>query len=640
MLFGLTPEERERLAWLGGVLIPLKAAFREIIVVSLFVNLLALASPIFVLQVYDRVVYSGGMSTLTGLVIGMALVAVFDYVLRQTRANIVQKVALKIEVEVGQRLFDKVMCLPLRTLESRPTAFWQTLFRDVDLVRNTLSGSSAVLVADLPFTIFALMLIMVIAPPVGAVLVIALPAFMFLAWYSGRSLDSANQTERKAGGSRDTLIAELISGRTTVKALALDRAMRPLWEDRAAGAIEQALTRGGKADGFVNVANGLTLATTVAQTTVGAIFIVSKDMTMGALVAANMLAGRLLGPLNQLVGTWRTYSQFRQSVMRLADLFAEDEENRVSGIAMERPKGKITLDHVIFGYGGKNAPVVDNVKFDIGPGGITALLGKNGSGKTTILKLIHGLYKPTSGRVLLDGADTAQFTREELVRWMGYVPQECVLFTGSIRDNIAYGNPQASDEDILRAARQAGVHQYIIDFPDGYNTQVGEAGSRLSGGQRQRLVIARALVVDPPVLLLDEPTASLDRQAEEEFRATLVELAKSRTVVMVTHSPILLSSCHQIVALDKGKVAISGSAAELLPKLFGYRRSSDSSTPAHLAQSAPRPATAKPAAPAQTTTTAQKTTVQAPVAQAAVTVHASPAVPTTAAPASAPEGSS
>ncbi len=199
-------------------------------------------------------------------------------------------------------------------------------------------------------------------------------------------------------------------------------------------------------------------------------------------------------------------------------------------------------------------------------------MGRNGSGKTTLLKVLQGLYKPSTGRVLLDGADIAQFTRGELADWIGYVPQESVLFEGSVRDNITHRRPDSDDEEIIRAATAAGVHHFIIDLPDGYATEIGEAGRRLSGGQRQRISVARALVGDPPVLLLDEPSSNLDRQAEQELRDTITELGRQRTVIVVTHSPILLASCDNLVALDKGKIALAGPAKEILPRLFGSAR--------------------------------------------------------------------
>ncbi|CAA7615766.1 ABC-type protease/lipase transport system, ATPase and permease components [Candidatus Terasakiella magnetica] len=561
----------DKTSWLKPIIEPLRPVMRELLVASLFINLMALAVPIFVMQVYDRVIGHNGISTLQGLVLGVGVLLLFDWIIRTSRGRIMQTAALRVDVEIGTKLFDKVMHLPLRTLESRPASFWQTLFRDVDAIRNTVSGATAILLADLPFVLIFLGVIFVIGRPLAMVFVLLFVAFMVLAWRSGGAMAESTGKEKNVQAARDSLVAEIIAGRATVKAVALDRAIRPLWEDRQAGTIEQSIQRGAVADGYVNLGQGLTMLGSVALTTVGAVYIMDHELSMGALVACNMLSSRLYGPINQLVGAWKTFAAFRQSVERLGQIFGEDEERRVSSIKRERPSGHLTLEDVSFAYDKKAQPAATIDRLEIAPNGITAVLGRNGSGKTTLLKIILGLYHPAKGRVLLDGADIAQFTRAELAGWMGYVPQECVLFNASIRDNIAYGQPDCTDEAILDSAKIAGVHHYIVDLPDGYGTSIGEAGSRLSAGQRQRIAIARALIGNPPVLLLDEPSASLDRQAEEDLRNTLAELAKTRTIIIVTHSPVLLPICRDVVVLDKGCIAAAGPAAETLQRLFGVR---------------------------------------------------------------------
>ncbi len=620
-------------AWLAPFIRPLRPVFIEVFAMSFFVNLIALAVPVFSLQVYDRVIGNQGFSTLQGLALGMLLVLAFDFILRQARSRILQTVAMRIDVLVGREIFRKFISLPLQTLESRAANQWQALFRDVDVVRNTLSGASAVLICDIPFAILFLGLILTIATPVAWVLLIILPAFLFVAWRSANVMTAANRQERDSAMTRDTLIAEMIAGRATIKALALDRAMGPMWEDRHAANIENAIMRGAKTDFYQNVGMSLTMVTTIAMTSVGAIAIITQNMTMGALIAANMLSGRLLGPLNQLVGQWRAFTGFRQSVERLGETMALASERLEAEIRLGRPKGEIVAENVVFSYAPNLAPVVDSVSVTIKAGGIHILVGRNGSGKSTLLKLLMGLYSPQTGRVLLDGADIAQFTRGELATWIGYVPQDCVLFAGSVRDNIAYRVPGATDEQIIKAATAAGVHHFIIDLPDGYASDIGEAGRRLSGGQRQRIAVARALVGDPVILVLDEPSSSLDRQAETELRTTLADLAKAHTVIMVTHSPVLLTCADDLVALDRGKVALAGPAKEILPRLFG-QAPPPPAAPAATAKPAPPPAaptaTAKPApppaAPAATPKPAPAAMPRpAPVAVAAKPLQAKPA---------------
>ena len=318
--------------------------------------------------------------------------------------------------------------------------------------------------------------------------------------------------------------------------MALEQAIKPTWEDKHADTIERALVRGGRTDTFSNIGSSLTMLTTIALVTAGALAIIDLRLTIGALIASTMLGNRVIGPFNQLVGNWRNYANCRQALKRLDAVFALPEDRTERSIRLDRPEGRLTLEAVSYGYEEGRPPVIDNLSMEVKPPGMLGVVGRNGCGKTTLLKMMQGLYPPTSGRVLLDGGDTSQFSRNDLATWIGYVPQECFLFAGTIRENIAITNPEANDEEVVRAATLAGVHEYVIDLPDGYATEIGEAGSRLSGGQRQRIAIARALLPDPPILLLDEVSGNLDMQAEISLRDMLSELARDHTIVVVTHT--------------------------------------------------------------------------------------------------------
>ncbi|MBY0508874.1 MAG: peptidase domain-containing ABC transporter, partial [Rhodospirillaceae bacterium] len=330
--------------WLKALVEPLTPLFKEVLAVSLFVNILAVAVPVFVLQVYDRVIFHAGLSTLQGLVIGILAVVAFDFLLRRVRARILQTVALRIDVAVSRRLMDKLLALPLRSLESRPAAFWQVLFRDAEVVRNTLSGPTAVLAMDLLFAILFLAIVAVIALPVFWVLVAVFAAFIALAWHAGRFVSDATDKEKLKLINRDALVSELIAGRTTIKALALGDRMREMWEERQEASILGGLERGAESERYVFLGQSMTLIATIAMTTIGALAILDQKLTIGGLIAANMLSSRLLAPLNQLVGAWRTYAAFKQSAERLGRIFGEQEEIAQSPIQMPRPKGRVTLD--------------------------------------------------------------------------------------------------------------------------------------------------------------------------------------------------------------------------------------------------------------------------------------------------------
>lgn len=550
---------------------PIWPATGELLTLSLFVNLLALAVPVFVLQVYDRVVAKAGLTTLQGLAIGMAIVIVFDFILRQARSRVVQRASLRYDLHFGRILFEKLNRLPLRVLESRPGAFWQGLFRDADTVRNAVAGPPAIMLIDLPFAVLFMVIIYIVAEPLVWVIIGAAIVFILFALRSGYSIGAATTAERSSTLGRDAFLADIVANRTTIKALSLEPAVMPLWRDKMVDAMDQSMQRGRITDGYGNLGLSLTIATTVILTTVGALAIMSQEISVGSLVATNMLANRIVGPFAQLVNQWRALVMARQSARRMAEVLALPDDHRVQSIDLPRPEGAVSVDNASFTFQRDGEPVLRDIRLRFPSGGMHAIVGPNGSGKTTLLKMMMGLYPPAKGRVLLDGADIAQFPARQLARWVGYVPQENVLLAGTIRENLVRGRDDIDDNAVLAAAQAIGAHEFIVDLADGYGTVVGEGGRTLSGGQRQRLAIARALIGDPPVLLMDEPSASLDRAAEEALRDRLVELARDHTIILVTHSPILLAACRNVVVLDKGVVTRGGPAQEILPTLFARR---------------------------------------------------------------------
>jgi ATP-binding cassette subfamily C protein LapB len=557
--------------WFGLVFGHLTGNLPELLAMSLFINLMALAAPLFVTQVYDRVIYHAGLTTLQALVAGMACVLIFDFLLRQARSRVLQSIALKIDIGLGRRVFEKLAHLPLGLLEARPSHSWQFLFRDLEMVRNTVSGASLIVLIDLPFIILFVGLVSWLAPPLTWVFLSVCVAFVLLAAWNAITVRRAAEIERRNAQQRDRLVSEIIQGRTIMKAMAMNHVLQPRWEELHAATIGAALSRGRRSDSAVNAGMEIGVLSTVALTSVGAVAILDQNMSVGALVAANLLASRFVSPLSQLVSNWRSYVGFRDSARRLAELLAEPSERQQAVLDMPRPAGRLQLDDVHFAYaadGPDAASALNGITARYGPGGLHAIVGANGSGKTTLLKVMQGLYPPSSGRVLLDDGDIAQFSRGQIAGWIGYVPQDCFLFAGNIRDNIARFDPSIDDARILAAAVTAGVHAFASDLPQGYATEVGEGGQRLSTGQRQRIAIARALVSDPPILLMDEPTGNLDAQAEENLGQQLRALARNHTIIIVTHSPNLLPICDSITMLAKGQIAMAGRADQVLPKLL------------------------------------------------------------------------
>ena len=555
--------------WLHELLLPLRPAYRQAIMLAFLINLIALGTAVYSLQVYDRVIGHAGYSSLIALSVAMVIAMCFDYVLRTGRAHLMQRLGVQVEAEIAQRAFARMLTLPTLVLESRPQAYWQTVFRDIELVRSTCSDAAALLLIDLPFLLLSLILLGLIAWPLLPVAILTISAFVILAWRSGRVTRQAAETEREKLVGRDVTIAELAGARLMLKSAGANQTAYVRWEKNYVSWMSEALGRSREADHYRDVAYGMTTLNTVVTTGFGAIAILSQLMTMGALISANILAGRMISPLVQLVGQWKQFGQFQAAKKRLDALFAQPLDRMESGLALPRPQGTFHLDAVTFKYPRSQHDQLQAISGQLGPFGLHAIVGANGSGKTTLLKLLRGLYPPVSGRVLLDGADIAQFSQQDLARWIGYLPQQVHLISGTVRENITLAEPDISDDLVIAAARRACAHDFVLDLPDGYATEVGEAGSRFSGGERKRIAIAQVLLRDPPVLLMDEPTADLDHQAEQAFLVTLRELAKDHTVIVVTHSMAVLSQCNGILVLDKGQLKAAGPARQILPSL-GY----------------------------------------------------------------------
>ena len=556
-----------KFGWLRATILSSKAQLRGVILVSFFVNLLALSVPVFVMQVYDRVIFHGGLNTLYGLVAGIIFVLIFEYVMRQGRSRIFQAFAVRLDVIIGRKLYDKVMTLPLLTLESRPTAYWHLLFKDLEIVRNALSGPSAALAIDLPFAVIFFLIVCVIASPIAWVLVAVIPLFMVLAWRSGISMNSVSMREHDGIISRDDFMGELLSARETVKSLALQKSLKPVWEARHGELIYRSRERGQVADSHQTLAHVMMVSSTVAVTTIGALAILDQKMTIGALIAANMLGARMIMPMTQLVSQWRIFSQLRQSVTRLDTVFKLGGERLKTAVKLAVPEGTLKFEKVNFAYGNNTVDVVSGIEGVIGPKGMHALVGSNGSGKSTFLKVVRGLYSPDQGRVLIDGADISQFSQDVLAYWVGFLPQETSLFSGSIRDNIAITQPDVTDPSVIEAAKMAEAHDFILDMPDGYATMLTESGGNLSKGQRQRLALARAFLNNPPIMLLDEPTSNLDENAEKNLAANLKIASQQSTVLAVTHSEEVLSVCDSILVMEKGRIVMAGPAKQVLDRL-------------------------------------------------------------------------
>lgn len=553
--------------WLNDIVEPLKSGYKQSLWLSLGINVIALLSSIFALQVYDRVVAKGGLNTLTALGLGMLIAIAFDVLLRQGRSLLLRKIGINIETSIAKQVFQRMMELPARFLEKRPPAFWTATFRDIELLRSTMAGAPALLLIELPFLILTFVLLAVIATPLLPVVFGVLLVFMILAWRSQQTLQYTAEGEKEKLLSRDAMLAELTHSRTQIKALGPTPLLDQKWQHHYAQWMEESVQRSAEADQYRDYAQDLMLLSTVLMTTFGAIAILNQELSIGALIAANILSGKMVGPMVQLVSHWRTYGQFQHAQQRLTELFDQPLDLQETALEFTRPKGIMTLEKVTFGYVDGQKPHVFEVSGRLGPTGLHTIIGNNGSGKTTLLKLLRGLYTPVEGRVLIDDIDLVQLGQQSIADWIAYLPQQPRLIDSSIKECLTMHMPSATDADILQATKASGAYDFITQLPEGFDTQVGEAGNVFSSGQIKRIALAQVLIKNTPVLLLDEPTSDIDKPTEQHLLRTLCELSKTRTIIIVTHSTAILQSADGIVLMENSQVVGAGPGEQLRPKL-------------------------------------------------------------------------
>ena len=555
-------------SWLASAVKLSNRDIIRLITYSLFINILALATPIFVLQVYDRVVFQAGLETLKALVLGVFIALVFDFILRQARSRLLQFISLKIDGRLGDTVFDRFSELNLEDLEKKPAWFWQNIFRDVAQIRNFIGGGTVIIFIDIPFSIIFISIIYLIAPPLIWVFIFSVAIFSVLAWLAFKITRAATSAEHSSRAEVENLIIEIVSNRATVKSLNIAEHLKTVWIEKHSQTMERSLHRGRSADLFANVNVVLTMGVTVALTSFGAVAVLEQSMTIGSLIAANMLATRVIQPLSQLSLAWRTLNQFRGSRDRLGNLVQETDLLRKKVVGFSLSNAKIELEGLHFAYDAEKK-IFEGISLKLEPAKIHAVVGNNGSGKSTLLKLLLNLYSPHAGKVIWDGADIRQFNPSQISNWCGYVPQECTLFTGSIRDNVAGFRDNVSDEEVINIARAMGLHDDLSDLPSGYGTKIGENGHILSVGQRQKIAIARALATNPKVIMLDEPTSNLDQRSEQLLISTLQDQAKrnSSTIIIITHSPAILAHVDSITLLGAGKIQLTGPRGDVLPKI-------------------------------------------------------------------------
>ncbi len=555
--------------WFWGVIRENRKLYRDVILGSVAINLFALAMPLFVLNIYDRVVPNHATETLWVLSAGVFVVLCFDLLLRLMRSTFVDLAASRADVKLSSRIMARVLGM---RMEARPqsTGSFVAMLQSFESVRSFIGSATVIAMVDLPFVLMFVAIIGIIGPPLMIPLVVGIIFILLYALAAQGKLHDLSETTLKVGAQRNATLVESVSQLETVKALRGESRVQGSWEQASAFLSRTGAQLKSLGSSVTSLAQWVQHTVGVCVILVGVYLIVDGSLTQGGLIAAYMLSSRALAPVSQAAGLLAQYHQSATALESLNRVMEMPVERSESGY-LDRPavKGEVRFDKVSFRYPEAENDSLREVSITMEPGQKVALLGRVGCGKSTLQKLLLGFYQPTSGAVLIDGVDIRQFDPLQLRRHIGYVPQDVRLFYGSLKDNIIAGGGSegVDDEMLLNAIRISGLESLVTSHPQGIELQVGEGGQMLSGGQRQAVAIARAIVHDPAILLLDEPTSAMDHSSEEAFKRNLEEYAPGKTMVVVTHRTSLLSLVDRIVVVDSGKVVADGERDSVMEAL-------------------------------------------------------------------------
>ncbi|MGD9172184.1 MAG: type I secretion system permease/ATPase, partial [Candidatus Thiodiazotropha sp.] len=554
--------------WFWGTLVRSWRIYRDVLVSSLLINLFALASPLFIMNVYDRVVPNNAIETLWVLAIGIVIVYSFDVIMRSLRGYFIDVAGKKSDILLSSMLFERVLGIKMAARPPSVGAFANNL-REFESIRDFITSASVVTLVDLPFVLLFLLVIWFIGGPLVYVPLVCIPIVIIYGIVIQSPLRRSVEATYRASAQKGATLIESLTAVETIKHLGAESEVQRKWEQLTAHIAQWGVRSRLLSASVSNVATFFQQMSQVGIVVLGVYLIAEGELSMGALIAGVILVGRALAPMAQVANLAVRYYQAKTalgSLNSVMELPVERPEGK-SFMSREQLQGNIELDDVSFSYPGEEKVALRNVSLTISAGEKVAIIGKVGSGKTTIEKLMQGLYDPDSGAVRIDGADLRQLDPADLRRSIGYVPQDIMLFYGSVRDNMVLGAPYADDNDILKVAKIAGVMDFVNQHPHGFDMQVGERGEHLSGGQRQAIAIARALLLDPPVLMMDEPSNSMDNSTEAILKRQLAEYAKSKTLILVTHRSSLLDLVDRLIVIDRGRVVADGPKAQVLEAL-------------------------------------------------------------------------
>lgn len=546
-------------AWFRDTLRHSRWLYGDALLASLLINLLGLMVPLFVMQTYDRVVPNQALSTLWVLVAGLFIGTAFELVLRMVRAHLLDQAGKKTDLILSATLFERITGMSMKARPATIGGFAQSI-HDFQGLREFLTAVTLTSIIDLPFVALMLVVIGLLGGWLVLIPLIAFPVAMALALFIQVRLRDTVQKSLSLGAVRQALLIETLGGLETLKACGAESERQYQWE-HTNGAITRLDAHARNlsslaTNGTLFIQQFCGMATIVA----GVYSIIAGNLSVGALVASYMLGSRVLAPLGQIAGLITRYQQAQLTMQSTDALMSLPQERQADRLALEHTTlhGGVSINHVAFRYSGQAAPALNDVSFTLKAGERIGIIGRSGSGKSTLARLLMGFHHPDEGQVLLDNLDLRQLDIADLRTQIGYVAHDLPLLAGSLRDNLTLGARHVSDARMLEVAELTGVSDLARQHPQGFERPVGERGQLLSGGQRQAVLLARALLLEPPILILDEPTSHMDNSSEEQLRQRLANWVPGKTLLLVTHRTSMLSLVDRLLVLDNGKIVADG----------------------------------------------------------------------------------
>lgn len=562
--------EKKESHWFWGTMSQVKNIYRDVILASLLINIFVLATPLFTMNVYDRVVPNGAIGTLWALSIGVLVIYAIDITLKFIRSHFIEVAGRKTDIIMSSILFERVMDLKISSMP-RSIGSFANVLKEFESIRAFLTSTTVSLLIDMPFVVIFLIAIYYIAGNIVLIPIFIMITILLYTLNMRKKLQERIKSTYKAAGSKNGVLIESLGAIESLKTLGALGYAQWKWEEATGDIADKSIHTKFLSSSISTVTAFLVQLNTVMIIIAGVYMIDEKLLTLGGLIATVIISSRAIAPMGQVASLLASYEHTKTAFNAIEDIMNLPVEHPDGKRFVQRPeyKGIVTCQDVWFTYPEAEKSSLEDINFKIEQGDHVALVGKIGSGKSTVQKLILGLYHSTEGSVLIDGIDIKQIDPADLRKNIAYVSQDIVLFSGTVKDNLIYRAPHADDEMILKAAKISGILDFVNKHPKGFDMEVGERGSMLSGGQRQSIAIARAILLESPIVILDEPTSSMDNATEQKIIKNLKEYLKGKTLILVTHKSSLLSLANRMILFEDGKKVLDGPKDDILKKLSG-----------------------------------------------------------------------